>query len=101
MLPALHRARACDQNERQVVAEGDRTDGDVLLFGHHTSRDCSTAALMNEAKSGCGSNGLDFSSGWNCTPRNQGCSGNSTISGSKPSGDMPEKRKPEIGRAHV
>jgi len=31
-----------------------------------------TAAPMNEANSGCGSNGRDFSSGWNCTPTNQG-----------------------------
>ena len=26
---------------------------------------------MNETKSGCGSCGLDFNSGWNCTPINQ------------------------------
>ena len=60
----------------------------------HTSRLCSTAAPTNEANSGCGSNGRDFSSGWNCTPMNQGCSGYSTISGNSPSGDMPEKRMP-------
>lgn len=30
-----------------------------------TSRDCATAASMNEANSGCGANGRDFSSGWN------------------------------------
>jgi hypothetical protein len=30
------------------------------------------AAPMKEAKRGCGSKGLDFSSGWNCTPMNQG-----------------------------
>ena len=47
---------------------------------------------MNEANSGCGSNGRDFSSGWNCTPINQGWSSYSMISGRMPSGDMPEQR---------
>ena len=37
-----------------------------------TSRLCFTAASMKLAKSGCGSNGLLFSSGWNWTPTNQG-----------------------------
>ena len=60
----------------------------------YTSRLCSTAAPMKEANSGCGSKGRDLSSGWNCTPMNQGWSGSSMISGSSPSGDMPEKRKP-------
>ena len=32
--------------------------------------------------------------GWNCTPTNQGWLGISTISGSSPSGDMPENRRP-------
>ena len=41
----------------------------------YTSRLCSTAAPMKEANSGCGSKGRDFSSGWNCTPMNQGWSG--------------------------
>ena len=54
----------------------------------------SIAALMNEANSGCGWKGFDFSSGWNCTPTNQGWSRNSTISGSTPSGDIPEKISP-------
>jgi hypothetical protein len=49
---------------------------------------------MKPANSGCGSNGLLFSSGWNCTPMNHGWSGRSTISGSRPSGDMPEKTSP-------
>jgi hypothetical protein len=31
----------------------------------YTSLLCSTAAPMKEAKSGCGSKGRDFSSGWN------------------------------------
>ena len=38
----------------------------------HTSRLCFTAASMKLANSGCGSNGLLLSSGWNCTPTNQG-----------------------------
>jgi Protein of unknown function (DUF1214) len=59
--------------------------------GSYTSRLCSTAAPMKEAKSGCGSKGRDFSSGWNCTPMNQGWSGISTISGNSPSGESPEK----------
>ena len=41
----------------------------------HTNRLCSTAAAMKLANSGCGSNGRDFSSGWYCTPMNQGWSG--------------------------
>src|ERR1700730_11025794 len=60
----------------------------------HTSRLCTTAASMNEANSGCGSNGRDFNSGWNCTPMNQGWSSYSTISGSTPSGDRPENFRP-------
>src|SRR5690348_730927 len=62
--------------------------------GHYTSLPCSTAAAMKLANSGCGSNGLDLSSGWNCTPMNQGWSVRSTISGSRPSGDTPENRRP-------
>ena len=38
----------------------------------YTSRLCAFAAAMKLANSGCGSNGRDFSSGWNCTPTNQG-----------------------------
>src|SRR5690606_32678100 len=39
---------------------------------NQTSRDCASAASMKPANSGCGSNGLLFSSGWNCTPTNHG-----------------------------
>src|SRR3546814_7669649 len=35
-------------------------------FAGQTSRLCFTAASMNPLNSGCGSKGLDFSSGWNC-----------------------------------
>ena len=60
---------------------------------------------MKEANSGCGSKGRDFSSGWNCTPMNQGWSGISTISGNSPSGDKPEKPSrglglPGVARVH-
>ncbi len=37
-----------------------------------TNRLCSTAAPMNDAKSGCGSCGRLFNSGWYCTPMNHG-----------------------------
>src|SRR5690606_21315733 len=60
----------------------------------HTNRLCTTAASMKLANSGCGSKGLDLSSGWNCTPMNQGWSVRSTISGSRPSGETPENRRP-------
>jgi hypothetical protein len=60
----------------------------------YTSRLCSTAASTKEENSGCGSNGRDFSSGWNCTPMNHGWSACSMISGNTPSGDMPENRTP-------
>ena len=60
----------------------------------HTSLDCTTAALMKLANNGCGSNGLDFSSGWYCTPMNHGCSGNSMVSGKMPSGDIPANTMP-------
>ena len=40
--------------------------------GGYTSRLCAFAAAMKLANRGCGSNGRDFSSGWNCTPMNQG-----------------------------
>ena len=44
----------------------------ILSPQRYTSRLRSTAAPMKEEKSGCGSNGRDLSSGWNCTPMNQG-----------------------------
>ena len=108
-LPALERARAGDQRQRPVVAEREIADMDMMRHGRLSSAGVpsskaltrsatpgvwSSAALMNDVNSGCGSNGFDFSSGWNCTPMNQGWSGISTISGSSPSGDMPEKRRP-------
>ncbi len=60
----------------------------------HTNRSTSFAARTKSANSGCGAKGLDFSSGWNWTPMNQGWSFPSTISGSWPSGLMPEKIRP-------
>ena len=38
----------------------------------HTNRLFCTAAAMKLVNRGCGSSGRDFSSGWNCTPMNQG-----------------------------
>ena len=50
---------------------------------------------MKAENSGCGSKGLDFSSGWNWTPMNHGWPSSSTISGSLPSGDRPAILSPE------
>ena len=47
-------------------------EDEMIERAHQTSRLCSTAAAMKLAKSGCGSKGRDFSSGWYCTPTNQG-----------------------------
>src|SRR5690606_38020310 len=94
MGPTLDCAGAGDQRQRPVVADLQRADADGAAGRTHTKRDCSTAALMKAWNSGWGSNGLDFSSGWNWTPTNQGWSGISTISGSWPSGDMPENSSP-------
>ena len=55
-----------------------RTDAAIPLApieagaGGYTNRLCAFAAAMKLANKGCGSNGRDFSSGWNCTPMNQG-----------------------------
>src|SRR3569623_749328 len=82
------------------IVKADRR-AEHLQLGHrsYTSRLCRTAAAMKLANSGCGSNGLLFSSGWNWTPTNQGCSGRSTISGSMPSGDMPLNTNPPFSSA--
>src|SRR5262245_39273202 len=61
----------------------------------YTSRLCSIAAPMKLANSGCGSKGRLFNSGWYCTPMNQGWSPYSIVSGSTPSGDMPENDRPQ------
>ena len=39
---------------------------------NQTKREVSTAARTKSANNGCGAKGLDLSSGWNCTPMNQG-----------------------------
>src|SRR5690554_489868 len=112
VLAAFHSAGSGDDRERQIIADCERPNLDMMSLsvggGTHVMspctyirRDCSTAARTKEVKSGCGSKGLDFSSGWNCTPMNQGCSGSSTISGSSPSGDMPEKRSPTCSKASL
>ena len=43
-----------------------------LALPRYTNRLCSFAAAIKLANSGCGSKGRDFSSGWYCTPMNQG-----------------------------
>src|ERR1041384_6999016 len=68
-------------------AAADEPAGGASSLKRQTRLLCGTAAAMNDANSGCGSNGRDFSSGWNCTPTNQGWSSYFTISGRIPSGD--------------
>ncbi len=71
-------ARAASQ-WRDADAAGGKSESSLLgkhstsRLVNYTSRLCSTAASMNDANNGCGSNGRDFSSGWNCTPTNHGC----------------------------
>jgi len=69
------RVRPDDRLRDEAIRKRDDPTG-LLRFarddGDYTSRLCSTAAPMNDANSGCGANGRDFSSGWNCTPMNQG-----------------------------
>ena len=62
----------------------------IFWFIDNYPLDLFSAAPINDLNKGCGSNGLDFNSGWNCTPTNQGWLGISRISGSKPSGEKAE-----------
>src|SRR4029453_19223250 len=55
---------------------------------------CSSAALTNAAKSGCGSSGRLLNSGWNWQPMKYGWFLISIISASRPSGLRPEMRSP-------
>ena len=68
---AFHLARPGDQDQRAPRADAQAADH-YFARRSHTSRDRSTAAATNDANSGCGANGRDFSSGWNCTPMNHG-----------------------------
>ena len=77
----------------------DRIAQEGAIFTDAYGQQSCTAAAMNEVNSGCGSSGLDFSSGWNCTPMNQGWSGISMISGSLPSGDQPDTSMPCLARS--
>ena len=52
------------------------------------------AASTNPRNSGCGRLGLDFNSGWACVAIYQGCSGISTISTIRPSGESPHSFMP-------
>ena len=49
--------------------------------------------MINDENKGCGDKGLDLNSGWYWTPINHGWFLISTISGSFPSGDIPENIK--------
>src|SRR5713101_6559896 len=90
----LHSLIYCSCRIRRDLSQQSARSSKVVDARHQTSRDCTTAASMNDANSGCGLNGRDFSSGWNCTPMNHGWSSYSTISGSTPSGERPENLKP-------
>ena len=65
-----------------------------LIREVYNKRDCFKLAWIKEENNGWGSKGLDFNSGWNWTPTNHGWVSISKISGSKLSGDVPEKIKP-------
>src|SRR5258705_9974610 len=90
----LRFARNDESENACALAVCEMRSPDERSYLIYTSRDCTTAASMNDANSGCGSNGGGFSLGGNCTPMNQGWSSYSTISGSTPSGERPEKRTP-------
>src|SRR5258707_1514593 len=90
----LHSLIYCSCRIRRDLSRQSTRSSKLVDSRHQTSRDCTTAASMKDANSGCGSNGRDFSSGWNCTPMNHGWSSYSTISRSTPSGERPEKRRP-------
>src|SRR5690606_39797870 len=70
----------------------------VSAFPARRSSDL-TAARTKLVNSGCGLSGRDLSSGWNWTPMNHGWSCSSTISGSAPSGDVPENTSPAFSRS--
>src|SRR6185369_9174717 len=89
--------RRLHRHEREMLRKKEMAGSRKSLpLNNQTRRDWVTAAAMKDENSGCGSKMRDFSSGWNCTPTNHGWSGISTISGSTPSGDMPEKRRPHF-----
>ncbi len=56
------------------------------------------AAAMKSRNRGWALLGRLFSSGWNWTPTNQGWSGSSTISTSRPSGERPASFRPGLGQ---
>lgn len=61
-----------DLHHQPNRSSGRRVDARALRHCLQTSLDTSTAARMKSANRGCGAKGFDFSSGWNCTPMNQG-----------------------------
>src|SRR5579863_2303628 len=58
-----------------------------------------SAALIRPRNSGWHSSGRDLSSGWNWQPRNHGWPGNSMISTSAPSGEVPVALRPAFSSA--
>src|SRR5205807_8110454 len=70
-----------------------RHHGDLHSFPTRRSSDLS-AAPTNSRKSGAGRVGRDLNSGWNWLATNQGWSGSSTISTSRPSYTVPETTSP-------
>ena len=86
-------ARPAIRTKRQVVADRDAADprpcapSDKPRLLHRRRDEARRTA-------GAARTASISAPGWYCTPTNQGCSGYSMISGSTPSGDMPENRRP-------
>src|SRR5262249_33302966 len=93
VLLVLDRARPPDQGERRPAPDGDRADADRPGRAHAAPW-WSSAALVKAANSGCGCQGRERNSGWNCPATNHGGSGSSMISTSCFSAQMPEIRRP-------
>ena len=71
VLLVLDCAGAADQGQRRPAPDGDGADADRPRPAHAPPW-WSRAALMNAAKSGCGSHGRERNSGWNCPATNHG-----------------------------
>ena len=71
VLVVLDGARPPDQGQRRAAPDGDGPDPDRPRRGHAPPWR-SSAALMKAAKRGCGSQGRERNSGWNCPATNHG-----------------------------
>src|SRR5690606_36941200 len=61
---AFHLTGPGNQRERQIIANRDITNLDMLRFNHdYTNLDFLTAASIKLSNSGCGAKGFDFNSG--------------------------------------